>query len=68
MQAIGDQLGLSRERIRQLRVEAQVWLRQPAHSQELRSLLARHTQQQYEWADELAAQWLRRRGGRHGRP
>jgi RNA polymerase primary sigma factor len=66
LQAIGEQLGLSRERVRQLRNEGLVWLRQPAHSQELRSLLARHNQQQYELADELAQAWLRRRGGRHG--
>jgi RNA polymerase primary sigma factor len=66
LQAIGDQLGLTKERVRQLRNEALVWLRQPAHSQELRSLLARHNQQQYELADELAQAWLRRRGGRHG--
>ena len=67
LQAIGEQLGLTRERVRQLREEALVWLRQPAHSQELRSLLARHNQQQYELADELAQAWLKRRGGRHGR-
>jgi hypothetical protein len=43
-----------------------VWLCQPAHSQELRSLLARHEQQQYELADQLAQAWLRRRGGHNG--
>jgi len=67
LQAIGDQLGLTRERVRQLRNEALVWLRQPAHSQELRSLLARHNQPQYELADELAQAWLKHRGGRDGR-
>lgn len=67
LQAIGDQFGLTRERVRQLRNEALVWLRQPAHSQELRSLLARHNQEQYELADQLAQAWLKRRGGRHGR-
>jgi len=67
LQAIGEQLGLTRERVRQLRNEALVWLRQPAHCQELRSLLARHKQQQYELADELAQVWLKRWGGRHGR-
>lgn len=67
LQAIGDQLGLSLERVRQLREEALVWLRQPAHSQELRSLLERHNVRQYELADELAQAWLKRRGGRHGR-
>jgi hypothetical protein len=44
---IGLQLGVCGERIRQLQQEALVWLRNPAHSQEIRSLLARHTQQQY---------------------
>ena len=67
LQAIGDQLGLTRERVRQLREEALVWLRQPAHSQELRSLLERHNVPQYKLADELAQAWLKRRGGRHGR-
>jgi RNA polymerase sigma factor (sigma-70 family) len=64
LQAIGEQLGLSRERVRQLRNEALVWLGQPAHSQALRSLLARHTQQQYELADQVAQVYLRQRGGR----
>jgi DNA-directed RNA polymerase specialized sigma subunit len=56
-----------KERVRQLRNEALVWMGQPAHSQSLRSLLARHTQQQYELADHLAQIWLKRRGGRNGR-
>ncbi len=67
LQAIGEEMGVTRERVRQLRNEGLVWLRQPAHSQELRSLLARHNQQQYELADELAQAFLRRRGGRNGR-
>lgn len=67
LQAIGDQMGLTRERVRQLRNEALVWLRQPAHSQELRSLLARHNQQQYELADRMVQIELKRRGGRNGR-
>lgn len=66
LQATGEQLGLTKERVRQLQCEALVWLRQPAHSQELRDLLARHTQEQYELAERLAQAWLRRRGGRHG--
>jgi len=33
----------------------------------VRSLLARHDQAQYELADRLAQEWLRRRGGRSGR-
>ena len=67
LQAMGEQLGVSGERVRQLRNEALVWLRQPAHSQALRSLLARHNQAQYELADRLAQAWLKQRGGRNGR-
>lgn len=63
---IGSQLGVCGERARLLHTEALVWLRQPAHSHALRSLLAHHRQQDYEWADQLAQAWLRRRGGRHG--
>jgi hypothetical protein len=48
-----------------LHVEALIWLRQPAHSQHLRSLLDRHTLADYERADALALAWRRRRRGRH---
>jgi len=65
--AIGAQLGLTKQRVCQLRTEALIWLRQPAHSQTLRSLLDRHTVAEYEWADDLAQRWLQRRGGRDGR-
>ncbi len=51
---VGRELGVCSERVRQLQVEALVWLRHPAHSQELRQLLARHSQQEYEWAEEAA--------------
>jgi RNA polymerase sigma factor (sigma-70 family) len=64
---IAEQMGVSGKWVRLLEIEALVWLRQPAHSQELRSMLARHSQQQYELADQLAQAWLRRRGGRNGR-
>lgn len=64
---IGAALGLSGERARQLHTEALVWLRHPAHSQHLRSLLDRHTLADYEEADAQAQRWLRQRGGRHGR-
>jgi RNA polymerase sigma factor (sigma-70 family) len=64
---IGVALSLSGERARQLHTEALVWLRHPAHSQTLRSLLERHTLADYEVADALAHGWLRKRGGRHGR-
>jgi DNA-directed RNA polymerase sigma subunit (sigma70/sigma32) len=64
---IGAQLGLTKQRVCQLRTEALVWLRQPAHSQALRSLLERHTVADYQWADDLAQRWLQRRGGRYAR-
>ena len=63
---IGTQLGLCKQRVQQLHVEALVWMRHPAHSQELRSLLERHSAREYEWANEQAQEWLRRRGGRNG--
>jgi DNA-directed RNA polymerase sigma subunit (sigma70/sigma32) len=62
---IGAQLGLTGERVRQLHTQALVWLRHPAHSQQLRSLLERHTLVDYQWADAEAQRWLRQRGGRH---
>ena len=64
---IAKRFGVSKQWISQVEIAALVWLRQPAHSQELRSLLARHNQAQYELADRLAQVWLRRRGGRNGR-
>jgi DNA-directed RNA polymerase specialized sigma24 family protein len=65
---IGRRLGVSGERVRQLHSEALVWLRHPAHSQHLRSLLAYHSLADYQWAEAEAQRWRRRRGGRHGRP
>jgi RNA polymerase sigma factor (sigma-70 family) len=62
---IGARLGLSRERVRQLHTEALVWLRHPAHSQRLRSLLNRHRVADYQSAHQQAQHWLRRRGGRN---
>jgi len=67
LEEIGRQIGLSKSQAGQLRKEALVWLSQPAHSQELRDLVGRHTQRQYELADELAQIWLKQRGGRNGR-
>ncbi len=64
---IGATLGVTGARAGQLHTEALIWLRQPAHSQALRSLLERHTTAEYAWADEIAQRWLQRRGGRHGR-
>ena len=62
---LGVRLGVCGERVRQLQLEALVRLRHPAHSQELRVLLRRHSLQEYEWAEEVAQAWLRRKGGRH---
>jgi len=64
---LGAAWGLSGERVRQLHSEALVWLRHPAHSQYLRSLLERHTLADYEAAEVLAQRWLRQRGGRRER-
>ena len=64
---IGAVLGVSGERARQLHTEALIWLRQPAHSQQLRSLLGRHALADYEAVEAETQAWLRWRGGRHGR-
>ena len=63
---IGTQLGLSGERVRQLHNEALVWLRHPARSHRLRSLLGRHRLSDYQWAEAEAQAWFRKRGGRRG--
>jgi RNA polymerase sigma factor (sigma-70 family) len=63
---IGAGLGVSGERARQLHTEALIWLRQPAHSQLLRSLLDRHTLVDYEAVEAETQRWLRWRGGRRG--
>lgn len=62
---IGDALRVCGERARQLHTEALVWLRHPAHSYALRSLLGRHGLADYQDADAQAQRWLRRRGGRY---
>jgi len=62
---LGRTLGVSRERVRQLHQEALRWLRQPAHSQTLRSLLGRHTPADYEKAETLSRRRPRPRRGRH---
>jgi len=62
---IGGQWGVSRQRVYQIEEAALVWLSQPGHSQELRSLLGRHSQGEYEWVERVTQAYLRRRGGRH---
>ena len=64
---IGATVGLSRQRIQQVHVQALIWLRQPAHSQHLRSLLDRHTLADYESAEAQAHAWQRQRRRRHDR-
>jgi RNA polymerase sigma factor (sigma-70 family) len=64
---IGALLGVSHERARQLHTEALLWLRHPAHSQQLRSLLGRHTLAEYEAVEGEIQRWLQWRGGRDGR-
>jgi RNA polymerase sigma factor (sigma-70 family) len=64
---IGALLGVSDERARQLHTEALLWLQHPAHSQQLRSLLGRHTLADYEAVEAEIQRWLQWRGGRHGR-
>jgi RNA polymerase sigma factor (sigma-70 family) len=64
---IGAALGLSRQRIHQVHGAALIWLRQPAHSHILRSLLGRHTLADYESAQAQSDAWRARRRRRHGR-
>jgi RNA polymerase sigma factor (sigma-70 family) len=64
---IGALLGVSHERARQLHTEALLWLRHPAHSQQVRSLLGRHTLADYEAVEADIQRWLQWRGGRDGR-
>ena len=63
---IGAALGVSGERARQLHTEALIWLRQPAHSQQLRSLLGRQSLADYEAIEAESQRWLQWRGGRRG--
>ena len=58
---VGQQLGLSGERIRQLRNEALVLLRLPALSMRLRSLCEQDSRQAYRQARQLNNAWLRSR-------
>ena len=63
---IGAALGVSGERARQLHTEALIWLRQPAPSQQLRSLVGRHRLTDYEAVEAQTQRWLQWRGGRRG--
>jgi RNA polymerase sigma factor (sigma-70 family) len=50
LQELGEELGLSKERVRQLQQEALAWLRHPAHSWRLRQLLGKNTAADYRQA------------------
>jgi RNA polymerase primary sigma factor/RNA polymerase sigma factor len=43
LKSVGLELGLTRERVRQLQQDALAWMRHPAHSLSLRQLLGRNT-------------------------
>jgi len=62
---IGTIWGLSGERVRQLHMQALVWLRHPAHSHALRSMVGQHRVGDYQFADTRAQGWLRQRAGRY---
>jgi len=62
---IGAVWGLSGERVRQLHLQALVWLRHPAHSYRLRSMVDRHRIGDYQDSDTQAQDWLRQRAGHH---
>jgi hypothetical protein len=47
LKELGQELGLSSERVRQLQQEALAWLRHPAHSWHLRQLLGKNTVADY---------------------
>jgi len=62
--AIGRRLGVSRQRVHQLKAEALVWLAQPDHSRALRRLVGRQGRADYQQALARQRQGARaRRGG-----
>ena len=65
LKQLGQELGLSGERVRQLEGEALAWLRHPAHSWRLRQLLGRNRAADYRRA--LAQNAALRRSGRRKR-
>ena len=65
LKELGEELGLSGERVRQLQQEALAWLRHPAHSWRLRQLLGKNRAADYRRA--LAQNAALRRSGRKKR-
>ena len=65
LRELGEELGLSGERVRQLQQEALAWLRHPAHSWRLRQLLGKNTAAEYRRA--LAQNAALRRSRRKNR-
>jgi len=63
LKGVGLELGLTRERVRQLQQDALAWLRHPAHSLSLRQCLGRNTVADYRWAlaENAALRRARRR-------
>lgn len=61
--AIGQRLGVSRQRAHQLHVQALVWLAHPAQSRTLRRLADRQTRRDYQWALRQQRDAARRRRG-----
>ena len=47
LKELGEELGLTGERVRQLQQEALAWLRHPAHSGRLRQLVGKNTAADY---------------------
>jgi DNA-directed RNA polymerase sigma subunit (sigma70/sigma32) len=47
LKVLGEELGLTGERVRQLQQEALAWLRHPAHSWRLRQLAGKNTAADY---------------------
>jgi len=62
--AIGQELGVTRQRVQQLHVEALRWLAHPAHSLALRQLLECNTAADYRVFLAQQRRWLRRRWSR----
>jgi len=67
LRQLARKLGISHEMVRQRLLAALVHLRHPQGSLPLRQLMGHNTIADYQYADQLAQRYLRRRGGRDGR-